>query len=59
MFFTAVAMTRQDAAIDYLLKQVLDGTTEISNAAAKALEPMRLLPRVGERLAVALSQRKG
>jgi hypothetical protein len=57
-FFTAVAMTRQDAAIDYLLKQVSGGSKEISNVAAKALEPMCLLPRVGERLAAALSQRK-
>jgi len=56
-FFTAVAMTRQDAAIDYLLKQVSEGAKEISSAAVKALEPMRLLPRVGERLAAALSQR--
>jgi hypothetical protein len=57
-FFAAVAMTRQDSAIDYLLKQVSEGSKDLSNAAAKALEPMRLLPRVGERLATALAQRK-
>jgi hypothetical protein len=57
-FFTAVAMTRQDAAIDYLLKQVSEGSKDLSTAAAQALEPMRLLPRVGERLAAALAQRK-
>jgi hypothetical protein len=57
-FFSAVAMSRHDAAIDYLLKQVADGSKDLSNAAAKALEPMRLLPRVGERLATALAQRK-
>jgi hypothetical protein len=57
-FFNAIAMTRQDAAIDYLLKHVSEGSKDLSRAAAKALEPMRLLPRVGERLANALSQRK-
>jgi len=57
-FFTAIAMTRQDAAIDYLLKHVSEGPKDLSNAAAEALKPMRLLPRVGERLATALSQRK-
>jgi hypothetical protein len=57
-YFTALAMTRQDPAIDYLLKQVSEAPREISAAAAKALEPMRLLPRVGERLAAALAQRK-
>jgi hypothetical protein len=57
-FFTAIALTRQDAAIDYLLKQVAEGSKDQSSTAAQALEPMRLLPRIGERLAAALSQRK-
>jgi hypothetical protein len=58
-FFTAIAMVRQDAAIDYLLKHVSDGSNDLSTAAAEALEPLRLLPRVDERLATALSERKG
>jgi hypothetical protein len=57
-FFTAIALTRQDAAIDYLLKQVSEGSKDQSTAAAQALEPMRGLPRIAERLATALSQRK-
>ena len=31
---------------------------ELSPEQAEALEPMRLLPRIGERLATALAQRK-
>jgi hypothetical protein len=57
-FFAALAMTRQESAIDYLLKHVSDGPTEMSKSAVEALEPLRLLPRLGERLDAALRQRK-
>lgn len=57
-FFTALTLTRQDAAIDYLLKHVSDSPKELSKSAAEALEPMRLLPRVAEKLDAAMGKRK-
>jgi hypothetical protein len=57
-FFNAIAMTRQEAAIGYLLKHVSEGSKDQSKVAAAALEPMRLLPSVGERLRSALAERK-
>lgn len=49
-FVSAVALTRQEAAIDYLFDLLATADRATSEAAAEALEPLRGLQRIGERL---------
>jgi hypothetical protein len=49
-------MTRQPAAIDYLLELVATGSATQSGAAAKAIEPLKGLPGVTKRLQSALKR---
>jgi hypothetical protein len=43
-------MTRQPKAIDYLIELATDGNASLKRVAMNALEPLRLLPGVAERL---------
>lgn len=55
---SAVAMTRQEAAIDYLLGLVADSDRAVSEVAIGALTPLRPLQRIGERLDAAIAARR-
>jgi hypothetical protein len=58
-FLASVALTRQEAAIDYLLDLVTNARSRpVSEDAAAALEPLKMLPRVGERLEQAKKARR-
>lgn len=58
-FLASIAMTRKEAAIDYLLDLVAKGSSRaISKDAAAALEPLKMLPRVAERLVHAKSGKR-
>jgi hypothetical protein len=53
LFLASVAMTRQPAAIDYLLDLVRTAAPKLRAAATTALEPLRMLPGVTDRLTAA------
>lgn len=50
LYLASIAMTRQPKAIDYLIELATTGNASLKRAAMKALEPLRLLPGVAERL---------
>ena len=54
LFLASVAMTRQSAAIDYLIDLAKTSSERLSKEVIKALEPLRLLPGVAERIDSAL-----
>lgn len=53
LFLASVAMTRQPAAVDYLLDLVHSKSPKLRAAALEAIEPIRILPGITERLAEA------
>ena len=55
LFLASVAMTRQAAAIDYLLELAATAAPALRKAAAEALEPLRPLPGIAARLDAAVS----
>jgi hypothetical protein len=50
LYLASIAMTRQPKAIDYLIELATDGNASLKRVAMNALEPLRLLPGVAERL---------
>lgn len=50
LYLASIAMTRQPKAIDYLIELVSEGNASLKRAAMNALEPLRLLPGVSERM---------
>lgn len=51
LFLASIAMTRRPEAIDYLVELAADGSHAVKRAAMLALEPLRVLPGVQEKLA--------
>jgi hypothetical protein len=54
LFLASVAMTRQPAAVDYLLELVRSKSPKLRDAAMEAIEAIRILPGIAERLAEAI-----
>ncbi len=50
LYLASIAMTRQPKGIDYLLQLMESKDKRIKASALKALEPLRVLPQVAERL---------
>jgi len=58
LFLAAIAMTRQAAAIDYLLDLIPQANPKLREAIVAALEPLRPLPGIADRIDTAVKNAK-
>jgi len=58
LFLAAIAMTRQTAAIDYLIDLIPQANPKLRNAVVAALEPLRPLPGIADRIDTAVKNAK-
>jgi len=58
LFLAAIAMTRQAAAIDYLLDLIPQAAPKLRDAVVAALEPLRPLPGIADRIDAAVKEAK-